>query len=226
MLYVCLLFSQTTYWTAYNMKVESGQEEKLVNALDRFMASDVGKTLPTAYLRGRMFSNSETDFTHQIVFLTQDISVMGKMYSGLLQQDKDFQLMGSVMSSITENAGSYLGKSLFSIGSTTGNFSTIISLDVDDPAAYLPAFKKMSEGVNSEWGDEISASLHQVLSGNEEDVSHIAVVSAPNFEKLLSFWDKFYATPYFKEFNSVAKDIREVVSNLTLVTMKRYNMPE
>lgn len=225
MLFVSVLISQTTYWTAYNMEVNPGQEQNVVNAIDNFMASDVGKTMPSMFLRASLFSNSETSFTHQVVFLTEDISVIGKMYSGILQQTKDFQLMGSVLGASTKDQGSYLGKSLFRIGSITGNFTTIIAMNVDDPVTYFSAFKKMAEGVNAQWGDEIGASLHQVLSGNEEDVTHLAVVSAPDFEKLLSFWDKFYTTSYFKEFNSVVKDIREVISNQTVVTMNRYNMP-
>jgi hypothetical protein len=225
-LFAISTYSQTTYWTAYNVEVAPGAEANVANAIDKYMNSEVGKTMPAMYFRASIFANSETKYTHQFVFLTQDKSVLGKMYSGILQQTNEFQLLGSVMGPNTSHAGSYLGKSLYSIGNVGGRYTTIVSMGVSDPGTYLAAFKKMTVAINAQFGDDISASLHQVLSGNEEGVSHLAVVSAPSFDMLLDFWDKFYATNAFMEFNKVATNVRKVVANTSVITLKEYNMPK
>jgi hypothetical protein len=214
------------YWTAYNLKVNGGDQAQVVAAIDKFMASETGKAMPTASLVSKLFSSSEQEYTHQIVFGTTDKAAFGKMYSGILNQSTDFQLLGAALSNTSHNVGSYLGKSLDASAGSNGNYTTYVSLGVSDPATYLAEFKKLAAAVKSNWGGKVGMALHQFLSGNEAGVSHIVVVDAPDFETLLDFSDKIYSSAYFNDFNMKVKGIRSTVSNSSNVIVKRYNVPQ
>ncbi len=219
-------FAQTMYWTAYNMKVKNGDDAKVLSAIDNFMNSETGKTMPPAALTSKLFSNSEQDFTHQVIFISPDKTSFGKMYSGTLQQSADFQLLGATLDHSTSNVGSYLGKSVDMSAASNGNYNTVVSLSVTDPATYISEFKKFAAAIKAQWGGKVGIALHRVLSGNEEGVTHIAVIDAPDFETLLDFSDQVYSSSFFASFNMKVKDIRSPVSNFSTVTLKRYNAPE
>lgn len=219
-------FTQTVFWTAYNIKVNNGDDAKVFNAIDKFMESETGKTIPSATFSSKLFSSSEQEYTHQLVFGTTDKAAFGKMYSGILNLSTDFQLLGTQLDPSSHNVGSYLGKSLDNSDGASGNYTSYISLGVSDPATYLAEFKKFSAAVKANWSGKVGISLHQFLSGNEVGVSHIAVVDAVDFETLLDFTDKIYSTSYFLDFNNKVKGIRAVVSNSSNVVVKRYNVPQ
>ena len=147
------------------------------------------------------------------------------MYSGVLQQTSDFQLMSSSMDQGSSNVGSYLGKSLHSTPPAQNNYGGAISLSVSDPASYLAAFKTFSSEIHAKWAGKLDMSLHQFISGQERGVSHIVVFNTATFEDYLRFTDEIYLSQTFKNFNAKVKDIRKLDSNTSSVTLARYNVP-
>ena len=218
-------FAQTVYWSVYNLKVKNGHEAHVVNAIDKFMNSEAGKSMPTMVLTSKLFSSSEQDFTHQVIFSSPDKAVFGKMYSGILQQTADFQLLSASLDPSSKNVGSYLGKSLDVTNAGNGNYRTVVSLSVSDPATYLAEYKKFAAAIKAHWAGKVGIALHQVLSGNERDVTHVAVVDAPDFETLLDFSDQVYDSSFFRDFNRKVKDIRSTVSNSSTLILNSYNLP-
>lgn len=219
-------FGQTNYWTVYNMKIKSGQETKVLASLDDFFNSDVGKSLPTAVINATMFSNSTEDYTHQVIFASPDKATFGKMYSGALNQNKDFQLLTNILDRNTESRGSYLGKSIDATPNTNAIFSTVIGISVSDPVTYLSEWRKLKSAVTTMWGGNVTFDFHQMLSGNEPGWTHVVVVSAPDFETLLDISDRIYSTPEFMTFAKNVSGIRKMMSNNTTVQLKTYNAPQ
>ena len=67
-------------------------------------------------------AGSNNEWTHRVSFGTQDKKLLAKMYSGILNQSKDFALFGNTMDRTTEGKGSYLGKSLIGEPLQNSNF--------------------------------------------------------------------------------------------------------
>ena len=61
-------FSQTMYWAVYNMKVNNGAESKVLTAIDKYMMSETGKSVPTAAVTAKLFGSSEKEFSYQVIF--------------------------------------------------------------------------------------------------------------------------------------------------------------
>ena len=219
------VMAQDFFWTVYNFKVKNGDDAKVLNAIDKFMESETGKAMPPAILTSKLFGSTQADFTHHLAFFTDDKAVFGKMYSGVLQQSADFQLMGSELDPSIKNGGSYLGKSVETSFGSQGNYRTLISLSVTDPVTYLSEFKKFASTITTQWEGKIGMVLHRFLSGSEPGVTHIAVISAPDFETLLDFSDKIYESKEFSEFNKNVRDIRSPIANNSDVVVRRYNLP-
>ncbi len=219
-------FSQTMYWAVYNMKVNNGAEAKVLSAIDKYMMSETGKSMPTTAVNAKLFGSSEQEFTHQVIFSTLDKAVLGKLYSGMLQQKADFQLLGATLDEGTTGVGSYLGKSIDMTAASLGNYNMAVSLSISDPATYAAAYKTFAAAIKTKWGGKVGIALHRVLSGNEEHVTHVVVADAPDFVTLLDFSDQLYGSSFFADFNMKVKDIRSPISNFSTVTLKRYNMPE
>ena len=220
------LSAQNIYWTVYTMNVDGGQEANFMNTMDRFFESEVGKTMPTAIVRGMMFQNSKSDVSHQVIFSTTDKSQFGKMYSGKLNSHAEFRLLSSKLNQMSESVASYLGKSIIFTSRPDNVFTINIELDVSNPSEYAAGFQTLSDEVEKMWEGKVGMDLHQVLSGNEPNVTHVAVISAPDFETLLDFSDKIYTSPAFAKFAASVGNLRELISNRTTLVLKRYNVPE
>ena len=116
--------------------------------------------MPTTIVSAFLFANSEQKATHRMAFLSEKKAVFGKMYSGILQQISDFQLVTSSMDQGSSNVGSYLGKSLHATPPAQNNYAVAISLSVLDPVAYLAAFKTFSAEVLEKWEGKLDMLLH------------------------------------------------------------------
>lgn len=221
----CFLIGQNAYWTVYDMYVENGHENEVIGAIDKFMKTDAGKSMPALSVSVMLFAPSDIKTTHRLAFISPDKAIMAKMYTGVLQQTTDFQLMESTLNSSWHNVGAYLGKSLYSTPLPTDNYETVIGLHVTDPGKYLAAFKKFSDGVHAKYDGKIGMSLHQFYSGQESGMTHVVVVATDTFENLLGFTDEIYQSDLFKALQAEVKDIRKVLTNTTSATLARYNQP-
>jgi hypothetical protein len=221
-----MIISQTTYWSVYDFEVKPGQEDDVVTAFDRFFATETGKSLPSSALSASMFTNSETKFSHRLVFWSQDKKEFGKMYSGMLQQSTDMALLGMTLDQSIKPVASYLGKSLISEPVPGNNYRTLYELSVSDPATYAAAFSEMRTALIKKSGGRLGLDLHQFISGAEPGATHVVVTTAASMEELLEFTDMVFASAEFKKFAAKVKDIRKVQNIVTTFRAKMYNVEE
>jgi len=224
MLFALTAFAQTNYWSVYDFEVKPGHEGEIIRAFDQFFESETGKSLPPAALSAAMFTNSETKFSHRLVFSSSDKEAFGKMYSGMLQQSKDMAILGMTMDKAIKPIGSYLGKALISSPTPDNSYRTIYQLSVSDPTTYAAAFTKMRTALIAKSGGKLGLDLHQIISGNEPGSTHAVVASAASMVELLDFTDMVFSSAEFKEFAGKVKDIRKVQSIYTTYRAKKYNV--
>ena len=218
-------YAQTIYWTVYHFEVKPGFENEIAGSFDRFFESETGKDMPYAAFGANMFSSSKDRWTHEVVFASPNKEDFGKMYSGMLQQSADFSVMIQSMDRGTDGVASYLGKSIISEPNPEEKYSTIYELSVSDPAAYVAAFSEMRTALKAKIPN-LGLHLHQFISGNEKDATHVVVASAATFDELLGFTDTVFASDEFATFAGKVKDIRKILRVFTTITLKEYNVPE
>ena len=226
LLFVCAGFAQTMYWAVYHFEVKPGYETEVGNAFDRFFASETGKKLPYAAFGANMFSSSKDRWTHEILFASPNKEDFGKMYSGMLQQSIDYALLSQSLDVSMNGVASYLGKSIISEPIPGNNYSMVYELSVSDPATYAAAFTEMREAVLKKTDGKMGLDLHQFISGNEKDATHVAVATASSFEKLLDYTDTIFSSAEFAAFAKKVKDIRKRLRTFTTWTVKEYNVPD
>ena len=222
------LFAQGSfYWAAYHFEVKPGHENDVVSAFDRFFDSETGKKLPAAGLDAAIFGSSKDDFTHTLVFFSQDKADIGGIYSGFLQQSPHMWALSNTLDNAIKGTASYLGKSLINgPPNPSFMFSNIYEMSVKDPAAYAPAFSKFRDGVLAMTGGKVSLDLHQFLSGNEPDATHVVVMSAASVTDILDALDMVFGSQEFADYNAKVKDNRTLLRVFTTVNAKQYNFPD
>ena len=233
LLFLCLAFflsagsfAQNSYWAVYHFKVKDGHEGEVVRAMNKYFSSEASKTLPASNFNASLFSSSKDKWTHQMVFYSDDKNDFAEMYSGKLQGQLEFQLLGSAMDHTTEGVASYLGKRVLGEPVAGNSFTTVYELSVSDPAAYVEAFTELRNAALALGEGKIGVQLHAFLSGNELGATHAATISAPDMGTMLDFTDKLFASDAMKSFAAKAKPIRKRLRTFSTVNINRYNLPE
>ena len=219
-------FGQDMYWSVYHFTVKSGDEEAVVQAVDKFFDSETGKKLPPAAFGAAMFTNSSSKWTHEVRFAAPTSDGLAQMYSGFLQASTDFAILDHTFSNSTKPVASYLGARLLGNYVPKAYFATVYELGVSDPAAYGAAFKTLYDEVLAMTDGGLSLSLHQVISGNEPGATHVVVAAAKSLDALLSYQNKIGQSAAWGKFVPVARANSEVLRQFTTVTFKEYNLPE
>ena len=219
-------YAQSMYWSVYHFEVKPGFDEEVVNAFDRFFDSETGKSMPYAALGSALFSSSKDDWSHQVIFASPNKADLAKMYSGMLQQSKDYALFGSSLDRSIEGVAAYLGKSILGEDIPENSYSTIYELSVSDPATYVEAFSDLRDAIIDKSDGKLGVVLHQFISGNEHGATHVAVISAPSFQAMLDYTDLIFSSQEMATFAVKVKDIRKRLRTFTTFRMKEYNVPD
>ena len=119
-----------------------------------------------------------------------------------------------------------MGKQLVGEPISGNNYSTIYELSVEDPSSYAAAFSKMREGLMAKTGGKMGLDLHQFISGNEPEATHVAVATAPTFKDLLEFTDIVFSSDEYMTFAKEVKGNRTILRVFSTLTLKEYNLPE
>ena len=97
-------------------------------------------------------------------------------------------------------------------GDSRGSRSQITwTVNVSDPATFVPAWKKMSDGFDQyPWGAKASG-LQTILLGNQGWATHEVWTAFETPVEALNFLEKFYLTPEFQEYQDTAGDSAQLV---------------
>lgn len=217
------IYSQSPYWAVYDFEVHPDDQSSVINSFNQFFGSETGKTMPSASLNVSMFANSQTTFTHRVVFWSDDAKAMGKLYTPEMQSSKDAQILFSNLNKYIKPVAAYLGKALI-FGESQNPYSTVYVMGVKDPAAYAEAFSQMRNTLIAESGGRLGLDLHQITSGNEPGATHAVVASAPSFPELLELTDMVFSSNAYKTFAGKVKDNREILNRFSLYRALMYNV--
>ena len=103
LLFVISIYSQDrTHWHAYSFSIDGSDEEAVVALLDKQFSTNKAEGI-TAYLYNVMFSDSEFDVTHQVIF-TGNADAFNTMWSS--GPNLETQLFFSKMNNYFKEGGS------------------------------------------------------------------------------------------------------------------------
>jgi hypothetical protein len=97
-------------------------------------------------------------------------------------------------------------------GDSRGSRSQITwTINVSDPATFVPAWKKMSDGFGQyPWGAK-AFGLQTILLGNQGWATHEVWTAFETPVEALNFLEKFYLTPEFQEYQDTAGESAQLV---------------
>ena len=113
LLFISVMIGQETmHWNAYSFKVDGANEEAVVNLLDKPFNNNLAEGV-TAYLYSVMFSDSDFQATHQVIF-TGTAKAFNNMMSS---QNLETQLFFSKLNNFVEE------------GVSSGNGTTVLNFN-------------------------------------------------------------------------------------------------
>ena len=97
-------------------------------------------------------------------------------------------------------------------GDSRGSKSQITwTINVSDPATFVPAWQKMSDGFDRyPWGAK-AYGLQTILPGKQGWATHEVWAAFATPAEALNFLEKFYLTPEFQEYGNTAGDAAKLV---------------
>ena len=111
-----------------------------------------------------------------------------------------------------ENQSETLTTHSIAKGDSRGSRSQITwTVNVSDPATFVPAWQEMSDSFNKyPWGAK-AYGLQTVLLGNQGWATHQVWAAFETPVQALNFLEKFYLTPEFEEYEDTAGDAAQLV---------------
>ena len=142
------LYSQVGYWTAYNFQVEEGSEELVLKYFNEYFSNNKLAEGVTVSLFENHFKDADWNFSHQILFVgpldglsTQYSTAPSDAWSlFILKMNRHITLHSSFMGDIDISYGNGATKDF--------PIQRVYSLEANDPAKYLQAFKKYNSKYN------------------------------------------------------------------------------
>ena len=211
-------FAQNYYWNCLTIDVDD--ESRLANAMDLFMATDKGKSMPIVSLSSIENMNSNLNATHQLCVVTENPGDLDNMDSYFANAEA--MVLYEAWEDEVKVRSSILGRSLYA--NATGNsnvFSTVFSISVSDPAKFATAFKAFSASL-----PDVHLELHGAISGAENYVSHYVVARAKNLAEWIATDERVNSSEEFATFAQNAAGSFQVVNVTSMRELKSYNAPD
>ena len=166
--------AQDTYFSIYNFTVADEDVSSVYNLMDDYFSENKMEGV-TVSLYENHFSDSESNFSHSVVFSgTSD--ALGAMYSGGPNANAEWSLFLNRVNTHTEAFSSAMGSTLASYGdnSTPHPIQKVFILDVEDRDAFTAAYEKYNSEHNPEGR---TTSMGDVLAGHSSDGANMWVVN-------------------------------------------------
>ena len=213
------IFSQTVYWNCVSIDVND--PELLVQAMDQFMASESGKTMPTTSLSEFVHKSTTLNATHQICLISEDPAAIDNIVEQKFT-NVEAQVFGLVWEDEVKMVANVLGQALiFDPTRVGGAYSNIYSLDVADAATFGAAFKTLTEAF-----PDVTIELHEAIAGAEDHVTHYAVSRADGLSSWMGHRNTIGASKAWADFVAQVDGKSETISSISVRLLKTYNQPE
>lgn len=193
-------FAQTS-WINYEFTVSPDKQEAFIGALNTFMTSETGKTLPMAFLTENTLGKQE-ECTHHVSFICEDPDQAGKLLDPTNWENGDYQKMGEAMTTLgTLPRRSFSGMPIVQSSQKPNNgFQMIYAMNVpfssqmDVATAFGEVVEKIQPLLDE---NNMELSLHQHIGGDDRNVTHWALESHKDYASMLKAQQKLMQSPEF-----------------------------
>lgn len=211
-------FAQKTYWNCLSLEVDD--EEDLIEAMDQFMATPSGKTMPMTTLSRFANVNTTIPASHQLCLITPDPAVFDNLQQKF--NNPSAQVLGMVWDEEVDVLANILGSPLIFAPSNLANtYSNVWSTNVSDPVAFGAAFTAFTKSFPG-----MALELHEAIAGAENHVTHYIVARSSSLSSWLKNRDTIIASKAFADYMAAARGKADVISSVSLRVVKAYNAPE
>ena len=205
----------------YHLQV--GNPATLVNAMDKFWASDCGKQYPADVALSQELFNGSYKSTHFIINTFQNSTDQAKAAEIMRSCPAAITFLQEIAASGTQPTMQYMGvapidENDWGQDSVFSKFDIIV--EPQDQAAYASAYVKMMQKV-SEDIELRSYGLGAIYFGRDK-FTHWVWTGARSIPELSSISEKLLAHPAFTSFNQSVGKMRTVVNTSQIQILKGY----
>ena len=207
------LFAITSYsqerihWQAYSFSVEGPDVDAVVSLLEKQFSSNKTEGI-TAYLYNVLFSDSEFDVTHQVIF-TGNADAFNKMWT--TNPNLETQLFWSKMNSYYKEGGSSgNGTTVLNFNSETVFPFQVVTILNSSSWSSLNTMRNTMKNLNKKYPRKDRGTIHgNIKSGVHPEGSHYFVAGYQSYRDLLESDQEFRADNpnYMKERVKMNKDV-------------------
>jgi len=207
------LFAITSYsqdrihWQAYSFSVDGPDVDAVVSLLEKQFSSNKTEGI-TAYLYNVLFSDSEFDVTHQVIF-TGNADAFNKMWT--TNPNLETQLFWSKMNSYYKEGGSSgNGTTVLNFNSETVFPFQVVTILNSSSWSSLNTMRNTMKNLNEKYPRKDRGTIHgNIKSGVHPEGSHYFVAGYQSYRDLLESDQEFRADNpnYMKERVKMNKDV-------------------
>ena len=195
----------------------------VVAALDAYADSPTGQKTPAQVTLFQIMSNGSNPATHAISVSFASAEDMDRSRA-INMASKDFRAMQASMA----GAMTPVSESMFrGTGITAGSWAAITSdnpvgrfilMDVQNPAAYVAAWKKMMASRES----ELPSSVAQIMGAGTADTSHVVSIFANNMAEMMALADANQGNPAWADFLTSVDGVRTIEDDAMVMRIKSW----
>ena len=227
LLFVFGVYSQErTHWQAYSFSIDGSDEETVVSLLDKQFSSNKTEGV-TAYLYSVMFSDSEFDVSHQVIF-TGNADALNKMWSS--GPNLETQLFFSKMNNYFKEGGSSgNGTTVLNFNSETVFPFQVVSIVNSNSWSSRDIMRNTMKTLNKKYPRDDRGTIHgNIISGVHPQGTHYFVSGYKSYGDLLESDRSFRINNpnYMKDRLKMNKDVDwdtfKRVRKFTRVLVKKW----
>lgn len=211
--------SSTVY--GQGLLLEVTNPTAVVAAMNRFNASESGKTFPGTVVLNEMIAGGESNVTHQINVFYPSVEALDAVSSNTTG-NSDAMAFTMTMQQSAQIAGRGLIRMMRGRGgvSTPGSVTYLIQLEVTDSAAFMKAFDKLwsSDAVKNFPG---GVYFGDTMGNGTNTSTHWVSFVAPDLASLYAGMDDMQSSSAMAAYSKNANSFRNIVGDYVTRTVLR-----
>ena len=192
-------------WSVYEVQVKQSDAPAVAAALDKFMQSDVGKSMPGGvHLNATLFGGT-SDATHAFVLLFPDLATQLEWQASVPTTEAG-QEFGAAMDALATPVASYTNSMIKVWGTPSNNdrFHQVTRFYTTDPTAVLAAQEKlMSDPSMANFPGQVGLSLTGIgnrLGANGAYSTHVFTVGFESVKEMEDWGNYLNTQPAWAEY--------------------------
>jgi len=209
-------------WEAYGLQVDPKNEGAVLAAIEKFMATEAGKTVPGAYSFMQSTMDGADPTTHSIIWTTDSVAERAT-YMQSMEGNPDWNAFVGTLNGLTSGYASYRMAFLKTWGDSgsTDPVWYIHSMAIPDGPAYL---KALDELMTSEIGKKFTGWMvfSRVVAGGVTPASHLISVGFETEAEAEDWEAKLQASPENAAFMKATAGSYQYLGASILTTIKTW----